>query len=74
MLTVNKTVENLIELFIPMYMIHRKYPLNTKSKLPWQQQILQEKYLFCYEVIIGNVIGKELRFFFGFPAYLSGLS
>lgn len=55
MLTVNKTVENFLEVFIPMFLIYRNDPKKlfgqSSNKSQWQQQIYDEKNLYIYEVI-----------------------
>ncbi|KAH9501962.1 Anoctamin-10 [Dermatophagoides farinae] len=53
MLTVNKTVENFLEVFIPMFLIYRNDPKKlfgqSSNKSQWQQQIYDEKNLYIYE-------------------------
>ncbi|XP_075678762.1 anoctamin-10-like isoform X2 [Dermatophagoides pteronyssinus] len=55
MLTVNKTVENFLEVFIPMFLIYRNEPKklfqssNKSTTTSWQQQIFDEKNLYIYE-------------------------
>lgn len=53
MLTVNKAVENCLEVFIPMYLIHRKNPISfnvpKSSSESWRNQISHEKTLYIYE-------------------------
>lgn len=62
MLTVNKTVENFLEVFIPMFLIYRNEPKklfqssNKSTTTSWQQQIFDEKNLYIYEVYQLNQI------------------